>query len=51
MPSTLNRPSKTKKSSFIVPIAKLPTRIIHIDFKPDRQIEEGKPSSINLILI
>ena len=31
----LNRPSKIKKSEIVLPIAKLPTRIINIDFKPD----------------
>lgn len=31
---TLNQPSKYKKPSIIVPIAKLPSRIVSLDFKP-----------------
>lgn len=31
---TLNQPSKYKKPSIIIPIAKLPSRIVSLDFKP-----------------
>ncbi len=32
---TLNKPSKKEKPKTIIPIAKLPTRIVNIDFKPE----------------
>ena len=32
---TLNKPSKKGKPKTIIPIAKLPTRIVNIDFKPE----------------
>ena len=32
---TLNKPSKKEKPKIIIPIAKLPTRIVNIDFKPE----------------
>lgn len=34
---TLNRPSKSEKSCFVIPKVKLPTRVIHIGFVPGSQ--------------